>query len=169
MTMRIFIPDSTAETSRCMELIQRSNQLNLSTQRYTKEEFYKLLSSSDIINIAFDCSDKFGDYGIVGYATIKTKGKKATLVDFVLSCRVAQKRVENTFFQWLRSYLFENGYNSFYAKFKPSIKNSALYESISKMPLELIEEDSEWKLFRMDQTIPIEELNIINIQDEVKG
>jgi len=169
MKMRIFIPKSSSEKSRCIELIQRSNQLNLSTQRYSKIEFYNLLSSSDTINIAFDCADKFGDYGIVGYATIKTKEKVATLVDFVLSCRVAQKRVESTFFQWLRSYLFENGYKNFYAKFKPTTKNSALYESISKMPLELIDNQSGWKLFIVDKALPIEELDIITIQDEVRG
>ena len=169
MTIHIFIPQSKSEINRCLELIQRSNQLNLSTRRYKGEEFNFLLSSNNSINLAFNCSDKFGDYGIVGYATVEINGTKATVIDFVLSCRVAQKQVEQTFFEWLKTYVSEVGCNELYAKFKPTKKNSILYQSIIDMPLELIDDhDKTWHTYKMNYNIPILNSNIIVVQDEVK-
>ncbi len=43
MRMEIFHPVEDSEVTRCIELLQRSNQLNISTHRYTAEEFSDLL------------------------------------------------------------------------------------------------------------------------------
>jgi predicted enzyme involved in methoxymalonyl-ACP biosynthesis len=48
-----------------------------------------------------DCQDRFGAYGIVGFASIDENAPNPTLRDLVLSCRVAQKRVEHAFIGWL--------------------------------------------------------------------
>jgi predicted enzyme involved in methoxymalonyl-ACP biosynthesis len=50
---------------RALELIQRTNQLNLTGRRYAIKEFDALLSSADCIGIR--AYDKYGDYGIVGF------------------------------------------------------------------------------------------------------
>src|SRR3989344_4598662 len=43
MQLELFIPTSESEVSRCLELIQRSNQLHLNGNRYDKEAFNNLL------------------------------------------------------------------------------------------------------------------------------
>src|SRR3990167_1597589 len=93
MQLRIFILEEEKHILRCLELIQRSNQLNLSARRYTEEQFRQLLSDKRVLNIALGCKDKFGDYGIVGFASVAEKDGIPVLQDLVLSCRVAQKRV----------------------------------------------------------------------------
>ncbi len=50
-----------------------------------------------------DCEDRFGAYGIVGFARVDESGDQPILRDLVLSCRVAQKRVEHAFIGWLAS------------------------------------------------------------------
>lgn len=101
MKLSLFIPTEKKDIERCLELIQRSNQLNLSGRRYTSDEFDLLLLRAGTLNIALHCSDKFGDYGIVGFASVEATDKNFIVRDFVLSCRVAQKRVEHAFFTWL--------------------------------------------------------------------
>ncbi len=101
MKLRLFVPREERHIARCLELIQRSNQLNLSNTRYTAEEFRALLSSPGFLCVAMDCQDRFGAYGIVGFASIDENAPNPALRDLVLSCRVAQKRVEHAFIEWL--------------------------------------------------------------------
>ena len=74
---------------RLFELTQRTNQLNFTKCRPTKEEFEAQLRKAD------DCGyiqvqDKFGDYGIVGFYLIKDE----RLVHFLFSCRTIGQGVE---------------------------------------------------------------------------
>ena len=101
MRMRLFVPRGEQEVMRCLELIQRANQLNLSNTRYTADEFRALLSREGILCLAMECEDRFGAYGIVGFARVDEQEDRSVLRDLVLSCRVAQKRVEHAFLRWL--------------------------------------------------------------------
>jgi FkbH-like protein len=101
MKLRLFVPREERHILRCLELIQRSNQLNLSNTRYSPEGFRALLSSPEMLCVAMECEDRFGDYGIVGFASVDEGGQPPVLHDLVLSCRVAQKRVEHAFIGWL--------------------------------------------------------------------
>jgi len=101
MKMRLFVPREERHILRCHELIQRSNQLNLSNTRYSPAEFRFLLSAPGTLCVAMDCEDRFGAYGIVGFASVDETAERPTLHDLVISCRVAQKRVEHAFVEWL--------------------------------------------------------------------
>lgn len=71
---------------RCWELVNRTNQLTLSAHRYTEQEFAQMEGWS------IKCNDKYGDYGIVGFISIKG----SEICEFVMSCRVAMKRCEQS-------------------------------------------------------------------------
>jgi len=101
LKLRLFVPRDPAQVLRCLELIQRANQLNMSNTRYSADEFDKLLSRPGFLCLALQCEDRFGEYGIVGFASVDESGETPTLRDFVLSCRVAQKKVEHAFIEWL--------------------------------------------------------------------
>ena len=75
MHLTIFIPQEQNHIARCLELIQRSNQLNLSSRRYSEAQFKELLLTPSVLNLALQCKDRFGDYGIVGFASIKEQGE----------------------------------------------------------------------------------------------
>jgi len=101
MRLQIFVPDDPSAVQRCLELVQRSNQLNLTSRRYSAVEFTGLLNTTGVLSLALRCEDRFGSYGIVGFASVDERETEPQLTNFVLSCRVAQKRVEHAFFQWL--------------------------------------------------------------------
>jgi FkbH-like protein len=86
--------NSSEKKDRCFELLSRSNQLNLSTNRYTAEEYEKLLTDPEYKCFSFNCIDKYGDYGLIGFISVKIVNETLTIVDLVISCRVAKKKVE---------------------------------------------------------------------------
>lgn len=101
LSAQLFVPEAEDEVERCYELLQRSNQLNLSGNRYTRQQLTELLSESNTVGIAVRCSDRFGDYGIVGFSTWRDQGDDLLLVDLVISCRIAQKGIELAYFSKL--------------------------------------------------------------------
>ena len=126
MEATLFRPTAPEHIERCLELLHRSNQLNLSTQRYSREDFMALLERRDAVCIATSCRDRFGDYGIVGFASIVLSDDTLQLKDFVLSCRVAQKKLENAWFQWLSTIASASGYRKISAAYLKTSRNGVL-------------------------------------------
>jgi FkbH-like protein len=89
-----------ANIDRCVELINRSNQLNFTKRRLSddstqgRQEFLELLKDTRVQGGLIHCRDKYGDHGYVGFYLI-AEGKY--LKDFLFSCRVLGMGIE----QWL--------------------------------------------------------------------
>jgi len=49
------------------------------------------------------CKDKYGEYGLVGFAITGRDSQKIRVHDFMLSCRVQGKLIEKAFFSYLVS------------------------------------------------------------------
>lgn len=81
--------------SRIAQLIQRSNQFNLTTYRYTEADCGGFMSDSTRVPLYVQLRDKFGDYGLI--STIILRQDKETLhIDlWLMSCRVLKRGVED--------------------------------------------------------------------------
>ncbi len=75
---------------RIHDLIQRSNQLNFTKIRSSRDELLKLLEQKDVKMGYVTVKDSFGDYGIVGFYAIKDN----ECLHFVFSCRTLNMGVE---------------------------------------------------------------------------
>ena len=84
---------------RCFELLQRTNQLNASGRRLSLTEVKGIVASSSYDCYVLRSGDRFGDYGIVGFMIVKKEA--ACITDFVISCRVANKKIEQTVIDYL--------------------------------------------------------------------
>ena len=135
MIMEIRHPD-VADLQRCLELLQRTNQFNLSGRNFNKDILDSLLEKPNIDSFCVSLKDRFGDYGIVMFALIENNGNSAKLVDFVMSCRVAQKMADITFLQWCLDYFKALEKNNFYIELKETYKNKPLRDLLDSLPLE---------------------------------
>ena len=86
---------------RCYELVQRTNQLNLSGTKYEEEEFSDLCRHRNEDSFVAFCKDKYGEYGQVGFFMIHLQGDMVIFDEYVMSCRVAAKWVEPALMQWI--------------------------------------------------------------------
>lgn len=143
MEMNIFVPREEAQVARCLELIQRSNQLNLSTKRYSEAEFHELLQIDGILCVGFRCKDRFGDYGIVGFASLDERSDEPHLTDLVISCRVAQKMVERTLIEWLAERGKGMGKKAIKVDFIKTKKNGPLRSVFDSLPFCVLEESEK--------------------------
>ncbi len=160
MKLRLFLPREEKPMARCLELIQRSNQLNLANTRYQAEEFRDLLSREGFLCVAMDCSDRFGDYGIVGFASIDETQDRPTLRDLVLSCRVAQKRVEHTFIQWLARRELGKGKTALAAELVKTERNQPIRQVFEDLHFRSLGGDNGRVLMELplDQNLVVEDI-----------
>jgi FkbH-like protein len=75
---------------RIYDLIQRSNQLNFTKIRSSKEELYDLIRNDSIKSGYVTVKDNFGDYGIVGFFAVLEN----EFIHYVFSCRTLGMKVE---------------------------------------------------------------------------
>lgn len=149
---------------RCYELLSRSNQLNLSTNRYTREEYDCLLSNHHNVCLAFRVSDKFGDYGIVAFMSLSIQQSTAKIIDFVISCRIAKKKVENAIIFSLRDLLGNKGVKSIVADLIKTKKNSPLIDVFKELPFVTLSENSESIQYQLNNLSTIGDEGIIQIK-----
>jgi len=165
LKLKVFQPRTAAEIARCHELIQRSNQLNLSSRRYEQDEFAALLADSGFLCVAMECEDKFGSYGIVGFASIALQGEAPVARDFVLSCRVAQKHVEHAFYGWLGSYLKQQGAKTLLVHLVKTARNAPLRRVFDEMPFATIKTEGETILLAMDLAGELTRDNVVTVDE----
>jgi FkbH-like protein len=69
-----FIPFDSLSLSRIAQLINKTNQFNLTTRRYTQAEIEVMMKSPDILTFQVRLADRFGDNGIMGIVILRCKG-----------------------------------------------------------------------------------------------
>lgn len=82
--------DCEAHIDRLAELILRTNQLNYTKRRDSKDELLTLIHDPLVKSGYVTVGDKFGDYGIVGFYAIKNN----KCIHFLFSCRTIGQGVE---------------------------------------------------------------------------
>jgi len=103
---------------RVVQLIQKSNQFNLTTQRYNLNELEELVQSgADVGVVSYE--DNFGYQGIISVVILKHE-KTHTLIDtWLMSCRVLNRTVEHAVCNWMISHAI----TKLSGKFIPTDKN----------------------------------------------
>ena len=110
--------------NRVIQLINKTNQMNLSTRRMTENELLKWLSEGKRKLFVFRVADKFGDLGLAGITSIDINDDDtAQIIDFILSCRVMGRNIEETMLSCILRYANKIGVNKIYAKYLPTAKN----------------------------------------------
>ena len=101
---------------RTLQLFNKTNQFNFNLNRYSVSSLKKIRQNKnyDIKLISF--SDKFGDHGLVGAYIIKKNKDKLEIIDFVLSCRVLNRFVEDFFINIILTIYKSNKYIIYYKK-----------------------------------------------------
>ena len=125
-------PLSQAVMERAHELSQRTNQLNVSGRRYTREELMEVqANNAGRAGYVFSCRDRFGDYGIIAMCMVNKDN--AQIESFMMSCRVQRKHVEDAIFSWLASKLATDGFDSMSVQYKKTSRNDASVRMLEEL------------------------------------
>jgi FkbH-like protein len=108
---------------RTTQLFNKTNQMNVRTRRLTEAELLAWASAPNREVWSAFVSDRLGDAGLTGVIGLEVAGGDATLVDYILSCRVMGRRVEQAlvWFAWERARA--RGAKRLMVPFMPTAKN----------------------------------------------
>ena len=124
-------------SDRCFELIQRTNQLNTSSRRLMREEVEKIVSDDkSYMSVVINAKDKFGDYGVVGFMIVDCK--KVCVTDFVMSCRVANRKIEPSVIDYISERYFGGKVSMVYV---PTVKNTPMRQIITDLKMAKVGEN----------------------------
>lgn len=111
---------------RIIQLLNKTNQFNLSGRRFTKGEFQTTLENHSVLS--FRCSDRFGEYGLIAVVIYQVTDSTLTITDFVMSCRVMARSVENAILASLVKEAKINQCTSIYLQYVDTKRNMAVKE-----------------------------------------
>tara|TARA_Y100000590_G_scaffold225618_1_gene255038 strand:- start:8631 stop:10316 length:1686 start_codon:yes stop_codon:yes gene_type:complete len=159
LNLKIIIQDiKKKNVPRAVQLLNKTNQMNLSTRRLSDKEFnnWTKVKSNKLWTIK--ASDKFGDYGIIGIMSISAKKNKATIIDFIISCRVVGRYIEESMVQFLKDYCKKNKMDKINGIYKKTEKNQLCFNFFKKLKL-INDKNNNFEFSSKDKKINL--LNII--------
>ncbi|HXW27380.1 MAG TPA: HAD-IIIC family phosphatase, partial [Xanthobacteraceae bacterium] len=89
-----FAPFDKPGRGRVAQLINRSNQFNLTTRRYSESEIARMEADPGLFALQVRLADRFGDNGMICVVICRDAGPTWEVDTWVMSCRVLGRRVE---------------------------------------------------------------------------
>lgn len=145
---------------RASQLFNKTNQMNLTTRRMVDSELIDWSSQDNRKLWTFHVSDKLGDSGLTGIISLEVKNKTGQIVDFILSCRVIGRKVEETMLFSVIEYAKSLGLDKLSAQYVPTPKNKPCLEFWKKSGFNYNESNNSFvwdlkKVFHLSSYIEI--------------
>ena len=133
-------PFDTGSLKRVVQLINKTNQFNLTTQRYTEADVHAMMASEDITTLQLRLTDAYGDNGMIGVVIGRCASGGALLIDtWLMSCRVLGRQVEETTLELLVARARELGCTRLIGEYRPTAKNNMVRQHYAKLGFEPVE------------------------------
>jgi FkbH-like protein len=118
--------------ARAAQLLNKTNQMNLRTRRLTETELQDWASDPGRSVWTLRVADRFGDLGLTGLLSLEQVDDEAHVQDFVLSCRVLGRRVEETMLALALEHARRLGLSAVVAHYQPTEKNRPCLEFLQR-------------------------------------
>ncbi|MBF0110139.1 MAG: HAD family hydrolase [Magnetococcales bacterium] len=132
---------------RITQLVNKTNQFNLTTKRYTESQIEAMASDKNRFCLQARLTDRHGDNGIITVVVVE-KRKKCWVVDsWLMSCRVMNRRVEDAVFHILVEQARRLGAELIEGRFVPTGRNQPVenhYQRLGFKPVSREGETSVW-------------------------
>ena len=119
--------------SRVSQLINKSNQFNLTTRRYTEAEVAAAEGDPARHLIQVRLADRFGDHGLISVIFADAKDAEWEIETWLMSCRVLGRRVQEAALAHLASTARAHGAERLIGLYLPSAKNAMVAQHYAKL------------------------------------
>ena len=117
---------STENQARAAQLLNKTNQMNLTTRRMSESELVDWAAGQGREFLTFRVSDRFSDFGLTGLLGLELEDDVMRIVDFVLSCRVMSRQVEEAMAHVAVEAAREAGAKRLEATHRPTERNAPM-------------------------------------------
>nr|WP_321152395.1 HAD-IIIC family phosphatase [uncultured Acetatifactor sp.] len=145
LAMEISRESPEANSERLTQLVNKTNQFNLTTKRYEPSAMQGLLQDAGKRVHLYRVKDCFGDNGIVAAVIVDLTEAVPMIDTFVMSCRVMGRNIENAIIEDIERELYRQGYTSLRAKYLPTAKNRPVENLFEKLDYRILAADKTGK------------------------
>ncbi len=135
--------DGAANVERLTQLVNKTNQFNLTTKRYSQAEMQQVLLEKQKKVYLYNVKDCFGDNGIVAAVIVDLTEEAPRIEEFVMSCRVMGKNIEDAIIEDVEKDLQDAGYDRLKGIYLPTAKNKPVAQLYDRLGYRRIAEQKE--------------------------
>ena len=126
---------------RCTQLINKTNQFNLTTIRYSEAQVRDFMEDEETICRFFKLRDSHGDNGLISLVVLREEGEGDLYVDtWVMSCRVLSRSMEEFVYNHILGLAREKGRRRLVGRYRPSGKNALVSNLYRRLGFDLVED-----------------------------
>ena len=119
---------------RIVQLINKSNQFNLTTRRYTDEDILAVMADPEAFGLQLRLLDRFGDNGVIAIIIGRLQETKDLLIDtWLMSCRVLGRQVEPTTLNLIAAQAQKLGAKRVIGEYIPTKKNGMVKDHYARL------------------------------------
>jgi FkbH-like protein len=133
--------DAAQHISRIAELMNKSNQFNLTTRRLMPGDVARLMESPHAVVYSFSVSDRLTDHGLTGVLITEDDGDAVLVHSFLMSCRVIGRGVEYALWRAVLDDARARGRTVLRATYAPTPKNAQVADFFDRLGLTRTRED----------------------------
>jgi len=124
---------TSVDAPRISQLINKSNQFNLTTKRRSEAEVLQLIHHPDYLNFSVRLADKFGDYGLISVIILQKLADTLHIDTWLMSCRVLKRQVEEQVTNEIVRLAKTTGAAKVSGKYIPTEKNQMVETLLPRM------------------------------------
>ena len=128
---------------RIAQLINKSNQFNLTTRRYSEAEVREIEQDPDCFTLQAWLTDRFGDNGMISVVICRRAGADWVIDTWLMSCRVLGRRVEQALLQELLAAARDRSISRLVGRYMPSGRNRLVEDHYAKLGFNLVEQRAD--------------------------
>jgi FkbH-like protein len=130
--------------ARIVQLINKTNQFNLTTIRYTDADVDALMAYPTCFGLQIRLIDRFGDNGIIAIVIGRMQPDGALFIDtWLMSCRVLGRQVEEATLNLVAEEARRLGARALIGEYRPTAKNGMVKEHYQRLGFTVIEERAD--------------------------
>ncbi len=123
-----------------VQLINKSNQFNLTTRRYTEEEILAVMDDPAAFGLQLRLLDRFGDNGIIAIIIGRLRNTADLEIDtWLMSCRVLGRQVEPTTLKLIAEQAKNLGARRLLGEYIPTKKNGMVKDHYPRLGFTVME------------------------------
>ena len=144
--MSEFVP---VDVPRLSQLINKSNQFNLTTHRRSEAEVIAVMNDKNFAGFSVRLKDRFGDHGLISIIIGEKVGDAMRIDTWLMSCRVLKRGVEEEVLNELVRLARLKDCQSLLGTFLPTAKNDMVRDFYGKMGFTLTAESESKREFEL--------------------
>ena len=122
------------DIARITQLINKTNQFNLATRRLNERDVRAAIVAPRAAVLQFRLVDRFGDNGVIAVVTgHMTDDTKFMIDDWLMSCRVLGRQVEDAMLNVLVFVAREMGASQLHGMYRPTKRNSIVADLLARL------------------------------------